>query len=165
MFVSLQGTGKLAALDLRGMTVRWTAEVGPAPAGVLWHNGRVLVANMGADYVAVVDPATGHVERRIRTGKGAHQLFLAPGGKTIYVNNRIDGTSVVLDAASLNPIRTYKLPGGPDDIVFAPDGKVWFTLRFVHKVAVLDPATGDFTTIEVGRSPHGIFLNAQATPK
>jgi YVTN family beta-propeller protein len=165
VFISLQGTGKLAALDLRGMTVRWTADVGPAPAGVMWHNGRVLVANMGADNVAVVDPATGKVERRIRTGKGAHQLFPAPDGKTIYVNNRIDGTSTLLDAATLNPIRTYKLPGGPDDIVFAPDGKVWFTLRFVHKVAVLDPASGDFTTIDVGRSPHGIFLNARAVPK
>jgi len=165
VFVSLQGTGKLAAIDLRGMTVRWTADCGPAPAGVLWHNGRVLVANMGSDFVAVMDPATGKVERRIRTGKGAHQLFPSPDGKVIYINNRIDGTAVVLDAATLNPVRTYKLPGGPDDIVFGPDGKVWFTLRFVHKVAVLDPATGNFSTIDVGRSPHGIFLNAHAVPK
>jgi YVTN family beta-propeller protein len=165
VFVSLQGTGKLAALDLRGMTVRWTADVGPAPAGVMWLNGRVLVANMGADNVAVVDPASGKVERRIRTGKGAHQIFPAPDGKTIYVNNRIDGTATLLDAATLNVVRTYKLPGGPDDIVFAPDGKVWFTLRFAHKVAVLDPVSGNFTTIDVGRSPHGIFLNAHAVPK
>jgi len=113
--------------------------------------------------VAVVDPADGRVEQRIRTGRGAHQLFRSPDGKLIYVNNRIDGTSVVLDAATLHPLRTYKLPGGPDDIEFAPDGKVWFTLRFVNKVAVLDPATGDYQTIDVGRSPHGIYLNAHAT--
>ena len=165
VFVSLQGTNKLAAIDLKAMAVRWTADVGPAPAGVLWHNGKVMVANMGADYVAVVDPATGKVERKIRTGKGAHQLFPAPDGKTIYINNRIDGTAVLLDATTLNPVRTYKLPGGPDDIVFAPDGKVWFTLRFVHKLAVLDPVSGNFTTIDVGRSPHGIWLNAKAAPK
>jgi streptogramin lyase len=70
---------------------------------------------------------------------------------------------VALDAATLRAVRTYKLPGGPDDIAFAPDGRLWFTLRFINKVAVLDPATGDYQTIEVGRSPHGIFLNAHAT--
>jgi DNA-binding beta-propeller fold protein YncE len=163
VYVSLQGTGRLAAIDLRRMEIAWNAPVGPAPAGVLWQNGRVLVAIMGSDEVAVVDPADGRVEKRIRTGRGAHQLFRSPDGKLIYVNNRIDGTAVVLDAATLRPLRTYKLPGGPDDIEFAPDGKVWFTLRFINKVAVLDPASGDYQTIEVGRSPHGIYLNAHAT--
>ncbi len=163
VFVSLQGSGKLVAIDLQHMSVRWSTEVGPAPAGVLWQNGRVLVAIMGSDDVVVVDPGNGRIERRIRTGKGAHQLFRSPDQKLIYVNNRIAGTAVVLDATTLQPLRTYKLPGGPDDIVFAPDGHLWFTLRFANKVAVLDPTTGDYTTIEVGRSPHGIYMNARAT--
>ncbi len=165
VFITLQGTANLAAIDLHALTVRWIAETGPAPAGVLWANGRLLVANMGSDDVWVLNAATGKTERKIHTGKGAHQLFPSPDGKLIYVNNRIDSTSVVLDAATLNQVRSYKLPGGPDDIEFAPDGKVWFTLRFVHKVAVLDPVSGQFTTIDVGRSPHGIFLNARAAPK
>ncbi len=165
VYVSLQGTGKLAAIDLRTMTVSWETAVGPAPAGVLWHNGLVLVAVMGADYVAVVDPATGKLDRRIHTGKGAHQLFLSPDGKIIYVNDRVEGTVVALNAATLIPEQTYKLPGGPDDIVFAPDGHVWFTLRFDHKVAVMDPASGTYDTIEVGRSPHGIFMNPRAVVK
>jgi DNA-binding beta-propeller fold protein YncE len=163
VYVSLQGSGRLAAIDLRRMEVQWETQVGPAPAGVLWQNGRVLVAIMGSDDVVVLDPADGRVEKRIRTGRGAHQLFRSPDEKLIYVNNRVDGTAVVLDAATLRPVHTYKLPGGPDDIQFAPDGKVWFTLRFINKVAVLDPATGDYQTVDVGRSPHGIFLNAHAT--
>lgn len=162
VFVSLQGTGHLAAIDLRGMRVIWDVPVGNAPAGVMVQNGRVLVANMGADDVAVVDPASGRVERRIVTGKGAHQLFLSPDGKLIYVNNRVAGSTVALDAASLAPVRTYKLPGGPDDIAFAPDGKLWLTLRFANKVAVLDPVSGAVQSIAVGRSPHGIFLNSHA---
>ena len=44
---------------------------------------------------------------------------------------------------SLIPIRTYHIPGGPDDLAFAPDGKLWITRRFAEKVAVLDPVTGD----------------------
>jgi len=159
VFVSLQGTGRLAAIDLRRMDVVWDAPVGPAPAGVLYQANKVLVAIMGSDNVAVVDPVDGHVEARIHTGKGAHQLFRSPDEKLIYVNNRVEGTTVALNAATLAPVRTYRVPGGPDDIEFAPDGKLWITERFARKVAVLDPASGAIETIDVGRSPHGIYLN------
>lgn len=164
VFITLQGTGRLAAIDLRKMAVAWDVPVGRAPAGVMWQNGRVLVANMGSDDVAVVDPRNGQVIERLKIGKGTHQLFRSPDGRQLWVNSRIDSTVTVLDATSLKIIRTYKLPGGPDDLVFAPDGHVWFTLRFAHKLAVLDPARGTFTTIAVGRSPHGIFLNPLARP-
>jgi DNA-binding beta-propeller fold protein YncE len=165
VFISLQGTDDLADIDLRTMTVRWQARVGPAPAGVLWLDGRVLVADMGADYVAVVDPATGRVVRRVVTGKGAHQLFMSPDDRTVWVNNRVAGTVTTLDARTLAFIHRYRMPGGPDDLVFAPDGDVWFTLRFAHKVGVLDPATGAVHDIDVGRSPHGIFMNPHAVVK
>jgi DNA-binding beta-propeller fold protein YncE len=159
VFVSLQGTDSLVAIDLNKLAILWTAKIGKTPAGVLWHDGRVLVADMGTDYVAVVDPADGHVTGRIHTGKGAHNLFISPDRKVIWVNNRVGGTTTSLDAATLAPIRSYAIPGGPDDIAFAPDGKLWITRRWAEKVAVLDPTTGEYQTIEVGRSPHGLFLN------
>ncbi len=161
-YVTLQGTNRLAAIDLRRQAVSWTAEVGATPAGVIWLNNKVLVANMGSDHFAVVDPVDGRVEQRIRTGRGAHQLFLSPDRKTLWVNNRVDGTTVALDAATYAVIRSYRVPGGPDCIDFAPDGKLWITQRFIQKVGVLDPATGALQSIPVGRSPHGIFLTANA---
>lgn len=157
-FVTLQATGKLAAIDLRSMAVLWIADCGPAPAGVLVHNGKVLVANMGSDNVAVMNAKTGVVERRIVIGRGVHQLFLSPDRKIIYVNSRVDSTTTALDPTTLMPIRVYKVPGGPDDLVFAPDGKIWITLRFVAKVGILDPKTGAIETIPAGRSPHGIYI-------
>ncbi len=162
VFVSLQGSDKLAAFDLTTMTPLWTEPVGPTPAGVLWLHDRVLVANMGGDFVAEVDPATGQVTNRIVTGKGAHNLFLSLNKKVLWVNNRASGTTVALDADTLKPIRTYAVPGGPDDIDFAPDGTLWITRRFAEKVAILHPETGDFETIQVGRSPHGVWLNPEA---
>ncbi len=161
-YVTLQGTNRLAAIDLRRQAVSWTAEVGATPAGVLWLNGKLLVANMGSDHFAVVDPVDGRVEQRIHTGRGAHQLFLSPDHKTLWVNNRVDGTTVALDAQTYALIRSYRVPGGPDCIDFAPDGKLWITQRFIQKVGVLDPATGALQSIPVGRSPHGIFLTANA---
>src|SRR5690348_17139079 len=107
VFVSLQGTDSLAAIDLTKMALLWTVKVGSTPAGVLWHNGKVLVADMGTDYVAVVDPADGHVLERIHTGKGAHNLFLSPDRKIIWVNNRVGGTTTSVDAATLAVKRTY----------------------------------------------------------
>ena len=162
VFVSLQDSDRLAAFDLRGMTETWTVPIGKTPAGVLWLNGRVLVADMGTDTLAAADPATGKVVEHIQTGRGAHQLFLSPDGKTLWVNNRAGGTTVALDSTTLQPIRSYRIPGGPDDLAFAPNGKIWITRRWAEKVAVLDPATGDFESIDVGRSPHGLFLNPHA---
>ena len=159
-YVTLQGTDKLVALDIRRRAVVWTAEVGATPAGVIWHDGKLLVANMGSDHFAVVDPVDGRVETRVRTGRGAHQLFLSPDKKTLWVNNRVDGTTVALDAATFALKRSYRVPGGPDCIDFAPDGRLWITQRFIKKVAVLDPVSGAITSFPVGRSPHGVFLTA-----
>jgi YVTN family beta-propeller protein len=158
VFVSLQGTDSLVAIDLNKLEVLWKVKIGSTPAGVMWHNGKVLVADMGTDYVAVTEPSDGRVVERIHTGKGAHNLFLSPDHKIIWVNNRVGGTTTSVDATTLAVIRTYRIPGGPDDIAFAPDGKLWITRRWAEKVAVLDPQTGDYQTIDVGRSPHGIFL-------
>ena len=163
VFVSLQGTDSLVAIDLIRLAVLWVQKIGKTPAGVLWHDGKVLVADMGTDYVAVVEPSDGRVVNRIHTGNGAHNLFLSPDRKIIWVNNRVGGTTTSLDAASLAPIRSYKIPGGPDDIDFAPDGRLWITRRWAEKVAVLDPKTGEYQTIDVGRSPHGLFLNPKAS--
>lgn len=159
VYVSLQATNSLVAIDVRTGNVIWKAKVGETPAGVLWHDGKLLVGIMGSDYVAVVDPADGRVERKIHTGKGAHVLFVPHDRSVIYVSNRVDGSVTVLDPKTLNPIRSFRIPGGPDDMDFAPDGKIWVSERFAHTVAVVDPATGQFQPIEVGRSPHGIWLN------
>ncbi len=159
VYVSLQSSNSLVAIDVRSGKPVWKSVVGPVPAGVLWHRGKLLVGIMGADYVAVVDPATGRVERRVQTAKGAHVLFVPPDGKVIYVTNRVDGSIVVLNPDSLTEIRRFRIPGGPDDMDFAPDGKIWVTRHWAQSVAVVDPLTGAFQTVQTGRSPHGIWLN------
>ena len=157
-YVTLQGTNKVGAFDLTRLQLLWTAVSGSTPAGVVWHGGKLLCANMGTDYVAVMDPTDGSVERKVRTGRGAHQIFPSPDGRVLWVNNRVDGTTVALDARTLAPGRSFKLGGGPDCIDFAADGRMWITLRFNRAIAVLDPVSGAIETLAVGRSPHGIWL-------
>jgi DNA-binding beta-propeller fold protein YncE len=158
VYISLQGSNRVAALDLKKMAVLWDAPVGPAPAGVMLWRGRLFVAIMGADYVAMLDPATGAVIGHLQAGKGAHQMFLSPDHRTLYVNSRIDSTISAYDSTTLALQRSYKVPGGPDDLIFPPDGHIWATLRFAGKVGVLDPKTGVVETFPVGRSPHGIYI-------
>ena len=159
VFVSLQGTNQLIAIETATGRVLWNAKVGRTPAGVLWNRGRLLVGIMGEAHFAVVDPADGHVERTIPTGRGAHTMFVTHDGKLIYATNRIDGTLTVIDPVTLSVLRSIRMPGGPDDLDFAQDGKIWAALRFAQAVAVYDPATGAVERIPVGRSPHGIWLN------
>lgn len=160
-FNSCQGQNTLFSFDLTTMTPRWNVKIGETPAGVLWLNGKILVCIMGSDHVAQVDPVTGAIERRVKTGVGPHNLFLSADRSVLYVSNRVGGSLAALDPATLTLQRTYPLPGGPDDMGIAPDGKLWIALRFREKVAVMDVATGDYDTIDVGRSPHGIFLNTE----
>jgi YVTN family beta-propeller protein len=164
-FNSMQDSGTLVSFDLTTLTERWRAHVGDTPAGVLWHRGKVLVAIMGGNGIAEVDPVSGAVLRRVATDVGAHNIFLSDDGTALYVCNRIGGSLSLLDPVTLELRRNYPLPGGPDDMGIAPDGKLWIALRFNEAVAVMDPVTGHYDSIPVGRSPHGIFLNTELTKK
>jgi DNA-binding beta-propeller fold protein YncE len=160
VFVSLQQTNRLVAITPATGKILWNAVVGNTPAGVLWHNGHVLVCLYGEADFAVVDPADGKVLRRVQTGRGAHNLFIPHDQSVMYVTNRVAGTISVMNPDTLDKIRDFRVPGGPDDIDFGPDGKMWTGLRWAHAVAIIDPATGTIVKrILVGRSPHGIWLN------
>jgi DNA-binding beta-propeller fold protein YncE len=111
-FNTCQGSNTLTSFDLGNMTTRWTVKLGPTPAGVLWHKGKILVALMGANGIVEVDPVTGAVIRHIQTGKGAHNLFITPDRATIYVSNRLGGSLTALDADTLAVRRNFSLPGG-----------------------------------------------------
>lgn len=161
VFVSLQGTDKVIAIDLESGNVDWTAPVGRQPAG-MWTDkaGNPLVAVMGSDYIAELDPKTGATLRRIVTGRGAHNFQASPDGKSLYVSNRVAGSVSVLDADTLAVTGLFQAPGGPDDMMFSPGGnEIWITGRWRASVDVLEAGSGQLkATIPVGRSPHGIFL-------
>ena len=114
VFVSLQGTNALIAIRTSDGAVLWNTKVGRTPAGVFYTRGKILVGIMGDAHIAVVDPATGRVERNIPTGRGAHTLFFNADHSLIYATNRVDGSISVLDPITLRAVkRTLRVPGGP----------------------------------------------------
>ncbi|MFT8244376.1 YncE family protein [Roseomonas sp. BN140053] len=169
-YVTLQGEKNIAAIDLNTREILWKQEVGRDPAGILWHDGKLLVGVMGSNYLSVVNPENHAVEREVVVGRGAHQIFPSPDGSVLYATTRVDSRVVALEPRDLSIRRVYEVPGGPDDLSFAPDGRIWATLRWAQKVGILDLATGEVDTVRVGRSPHGILYRpadaavAQAQP-
>jgi YVTN family beta-propeller protein len=158
VFVTLQGDRALVAIDLETRNEIWKAEVGPEPAGVIWHRGRLIVGVMGADHFVTVNPETGEVARAFTLGRGAHTIFPSPDGRALFATSRVDSRLAEVDPETLEIRRTWNIPGGPDCLTFDPEGRVWMTLRWTGRVAVLDPREAEWQVIRVGRSPHGIFF-------
>jgi DNA-binding beta-propeller fold protein YncE len=158
VFVTLQGTGQVAAVDMTTRTTAWIADVGPEPAGIIWHRGRLLIGLMGRDDFVSLDPETREVRTAFRVGRGAHNVFPSPDGRLLYATSRVESRIAEIDAATLEVRRIFEIPGGPDCIAFDPEGRVYATLRWIGRVLILDPRTGEQAQIRVGRSPHGIFV-------
>ena len=158
VFVTLQGTGQVAAVEMATRSTLWIQDVGPEPAGIIWHRGRLLIGLMGRTDFVSLDPETREVRPAFTVGRGAHNVFPSPDGRFLYATSRVDSRIAEVDAATLEVRRVFEVPGGPDCIAFDSDGRIFATLRWIGRVLVLDPLTGDQGQIRVGRSPHGIFV-------
>jgi YVTN family beta-propeller protein len=167
VFVTLQVSGELAAVDLATQTVKWKMKVGKVPAGLWMTPGDkyLLVGMTGADYVAVVDWKNQKVVKTIPTGKGAHNFRSLADGRHVAVSNRVANTISIIDEESLTNVGdiTGLLPG-PDDMELSSDKRyLWVTFRFAKHVGIIDLTQRKLIqTIAVGRSPHGIYFYDRA---
>lgn len=157
-YVTLQGTGQVAAVDLEARQTAWLADVGPEPAGIIWHRGQLLIGLMGREDFVALDPRTREVRTAFRVGRGAHNVFPSPDGQFLYATSRVDSRIAEVDAATLEVRRVFEVAGGPDCIAFDAEGRIYATLRWVGRLLVLDPRTGEQQQVRVGRSPHGVFV-------
>jgi DNA-binding beta-propeller fold protein YncE len=167
VFITLQDSGELAAIDLATQTVKWKMPVGNTPAGLWMTPGdkELLVGMTGEDDVAVVDWHKQQVIKRIQTGKGAHNFRNLDDGKHVALTNRVASTISIIDYTTLQ--KTADITGllpGPDDMELSADRKtLWVTFRFARHVGVIDLNTYKLVdTIAVGRSPHGIYFANRA---
>lgn len=167
VYISLQETNSVAAIDLPTQTVMWTMKVGETPAGLWLTPGdkTLLVALTGSDAVVAVDPRTRTVFKRIVTGKAAHNFRSMADGRHVLVSNRVSNTISILDMDTLTKVGDITgLRPGPDDMEFSADRRwLWVTFRFARSVGVIDMDTRKLVdVIAVGKSPHGIYFYNRA---
>src|SRR5258706_8240025 len=96
----------------------------------------------------------------LRTGDGAHGLYISRDSKTLYITNRGEGSISLLDFATKSLTGKWRIPGGgsPDMGGLSADGKVlWLSGRYHDVVYAIDTTTGRLIAkIEVGAEPHGL---------
>lgn len=166
VFVTLQDSNQVAAIELATQTVKWVIPVGPTPAGI-WttpDDRYLLVGIMGADYAEVIDWRAAKTHSRIATASGAHNFLPMGDGRHVLISNRVANSVSIIDQQSLRTVTTFAVPGGPDCLELRHDGKeLWVTSRWARRVTVIDMTTKKIIhSIPVGRSPHGIYFFSHA---
>jgi len=123
------------------------------------------VADMMRDGLWVVDANTFKVVRFIRTGKGAHGLYVTRDSQRLLITNREEGSISVLDMRTRKLIAKWHIQGGgsPDMGGISSDGKVfWVSGRYNGVVYAISTRTGRLLhKISVGAGPHGLCIYPQ----
>jgi YVTN family beta-propeller protein len=125
-------------------------EAPPAAPGAAREKGPwLLVLNKSDDTLALVDPATLTVAAVLPTGKGPHEVAVAPDGRSAYVANygtreAPGSTLTVVDLAARRAARSLDLGTHrrPHGIVTAGDGRIVVTCEGTRSLLVVDPASG-----------------------
>ena len=98
----------------------------------------------------------------LRTGAGAHGLYVSRDSKYLYVTNRGEGTISELEFATNKLVAKWHIPGGgtPDMGGVSADGRVlWVSGRYNNVVYAISTETGKLLhKIVVGQEPHGLCI-------
>lgn len=168
LYVSLQDSDEVMAVDLASQAVRWKMPVGKMPADIFLtpDNRFLLVALTGGHEVEVYDvsgPAPKLV-KRMATGDGAHSFRAFGDGRHVLVSNRAANTISKIDLATMTVVDTLPVAGperliGPDDMEVLGDGRTLLvTSRWAGKLAEIDIQTRKVVRqVRVGKSPHGVW--------
>lgn len=163
VFVSLQDSDEVTAIDLATQKVRWTIPVGKTPADVYIVPGDkvMLVALTGDSYVEAYDitVSPARLITRLKTNKGAHAFRSQGDSRHVFVSNRAANTISRIDTKTLTVVAEYPAPGGPDCMDMLNDGKTLLvTSRWIRKLSVIDIDKKEVVRqVNVGRSPHGVW--------
>ncbi|MGQ3053909.1 MAG: YncE family protein [Roseateles sp.] len=163
VYVSLQDSDELLAIDLATQAIKWKTPVGKMPADIyLTPDDRLLLVGLTGDKCVEVWDVSGAVPRlakRIQTGAGAHSFRAWGDRRHVLVSNRAANTISKIDLTTLSVVDQYPAPAGPDDMELLSDGRTLLvTSRWAGKLTQIDTTTRKVVRqVKVGKSPHGIW--------
>lgn len=167
--VSCEFSGDLLLIDSTGRQVLGHLHLpGHAmPQDVkLSPDGRIYyIADMQSGGVWLLDAHSFHRSGFLRTGAGAHGLYVSRDSRYLYVTNRGEGSISLVAFATRRVVRTWHLPGGgsPDMGGVSADGRLlWLSGRYSREVYVIDVVHWRLLhRIRVGNGPHGLCVFPQ----
>ncbi len=157
-WVTLNGTGELAVVDLRARQVVRSVATGFRPHDLLFApNGRLWVTDWQGP-VHVFD-RRGRVKGSVELGQESHHLAFTPDGRQAWITDHAARRIFVVDARSLRVLAALPVSGGPHHVAITPNGAL---------AAVADHESGTVVVydvkrrsrvhvIEVGAGPHGVW--------
>src|SRR5579871_4599580 len=82
-------------------------------------DGRLLyAADLYRDSIVVINPQSGTIIDRFKTGRRPYRILFHPDGKSFFVTHWADGSLGQYDTATGSPMGTVRLGAHPTDIVF-----------------------------------------------
>jgi YVTN family beta-propeller protein len=163
VYVTLQDSDELLAIDLATQATRWKIKTGKMPADVyLTPDDRTLLVGLTGDKVVEaydVSVAPARLIKRIPTGNGAHAFRARGDRKHVFVSNRVANTISMIDFGKLEVVADLPAPGGPDCMEMLADGKTLLvTSRWARRLTMIDIEKKQVVRqLDVGRSPHGVW--------
>jgi DNA-binding beta-propeller fold protein YncE/N-acetylneuraminic acid mutarotase len=166
LLASCEFSSQLVKVDVRRQRVVGTLRLPPgaSPQDVkLSPDGSVFyVADKAVGGVWEIDGAPLRRLGFLRTGFGAHGLYVSRDARYLYVTNRAAGSISVASFATRHVVATWRIPGGgsPDMGGVSTDGKVlWLSGRYNAQVYAISTRDGKLLArINVGLGPHGLCV-------
>ncbi len=163
VYATMQDSDELVAIDIATQTILWRIGTGKIPADVFGtpDDRLILVALTGGDSVEVFDVSGAQpvLQKKIKTGEGAHAFRSVGDKRHVYVSNRVANTVSKVDTQTLTVVDSFPVPGGPDCMDVSADGKTLYVgSRWARKLSVVDIASRKVVRqVNVGKSPHGVW--------
>ena len=151
-------------LTIDEWNVPWGASTRPRDPFADRH-GRVWFVGQTADYIGMLDVATGQFRRfELEPGAGPHNLIVDTAGMVWYAGNR--AAYIGRLDPSTGAITRYPMPDStvrdPHTLVFDRRGDIWFTAQGGNAIGRLTVSTGQVRLVKVPtpRSrPYGIVMD------
>jgi YVTN family beta-propeller protein len=155
-------SNQVSVIDAVTFKVRGTIATGERPFGITIDEaaGRAYTANVASNTVTVID-----LKLRTRLSDvavGLRPYAVARAANLLFVTNQHDESVSVIDAVTLQPVKTLRVGGFPEGIEADPTGStIWVACWDANTLEKIDVATLAVTArIPVGEGPRafGKFL-------
>jgi DNA-binding beta-propeller fold protein YncE len=157
-WVTLNGSGRLAIVDLRARRVVRYLGTGRRPHDILFApDGRVWVTDW-AGPVHVFDRG-GRLHGRIELARESHHLAFTPDGRQAWITDHGSQRIFVVDARRLRRIAALPIRGAPHHVAITPGGALAAVADHDNgTLAVYDVRRRTLVrTVRVGPGPHGVW--------
>ncbi|WP_345100713.1 gliding motility-associated C-terminal domain-containing protein [Mucilaginibacter panaciglaebae] len=113
----------------------------PTAVMVSPDGSKVYVTNNTANYICVIDVATGGAQT-VTVGTAPFALAITPAGDKLYVSNAISRDVTVVNTASNTVIKNLIIPSSSEGISVSPNGKQVFVVgQNPNELEVIDTST------------------------